>query len=133
MTMTNKPAVLIVEDNKINALVLKKTIQEICEPDHVICDEAVFKAVSEREYQIILMDINLGGNSLDGEAIMKILKEDDRYRHIPIFAVTSYAMPGDEERFLEAGFDRYYSKPIARKKIKVDLSSALNKSGQLNG
>lgn len=131
--MNNKPAVLIVEDNKINALVLKKTIQEICEPDHVICDEAVFKAVSEREYKIILMDINLGGNSLDGEAIMRILKEDERYRHIPIFAVTSYAMPGDEERFLEAGFDRYYSKPIARKRIKNDLSTALEGNPESNG
>lgn len=131
--MSNKPAVLIVEDNKINALVLKKTIQEICEPDHVICDEAVFRAVSEREYKIILMDINLGGNSLDGEAIMKILKQDERYQHIQIFAVTSYAMPGDEERFLEAGFDRYYSKPIARKKIKGDLTNALEKQLEANG
>ena len=131
--MNNKPAVLIVEDNKINALVLKKTIQEICEPDHVICDEAVFQAVSEREYKIILMDIILGGNSLDGEAIMKILKQDERYRHIPIFAVTSYAMPGDEERFLNAGFDRYYSKPIARKQIKNDLTSALDGRTESNG
>ncbi|MEL7340698.1 MAG: response regulator [Bacteroidota bacterium] len=130
--MSSKPAVLIVEDNKINALVLKKTIESICEPDHVICDEAVFRAVSERDYKIILMDINLGGNSLDGEAIMKILKEDDRYRHIPIFAVTSYAMPGDEERFLSAGFDRYYSKPIARQKIKGDLGLVLSTQVESN-
>jgi two-component system cell cycle response regulator DivK len=115
--MSDKPIVLIVEDNPINALVLGKMLQKFCQTDHVLNDEQVFKAVAEKSYQMILMDINLGGNSLDGEAIMKILKADEQHQHIPIFAVTSYAMSGDKERFLQAGFDGYFPKPVNRDKL----------------
>lgn len=124
--MTKKPPVLIVEDNKINALVLRKMVEAYCEPDHVLNDEAVFRAMKEKEYKVILMDINLGGNSLDGESIMKILKQDVRYRDIPVFAVTSYAMAGDRDRFLEAGFDQYFPKPIKRADIIRELQAILS-------
>ncbi|MEM7654661.1 MAG: response regulator [Bacteroidota bacterium] len=112
-----KPLVLIVEDNKINALVLKKAIDKVCQPEHVINDQQTFSVTKERSFSLILMDINLGGNSMDGEAIMKELRADPRYEDTPIFAVTSYAMPGDKERFLEAGFDSYFSKPIDKTAI----------------
>ena len=124
--MSTKPFVLIVEDNAINALVLRKTIEPYCNADHVISDEQAFEIVSTRDYKAILMDINLGGNSLDGEAIMKVLKEDPQYSHIPIYAVTSYAMPGDKERFLEAGFDGYFPKPIVKNDIVRGVQEALS-------
>ncbi len=127
--MTKKPPVLIVEDNKINALVLRKMVEAYCEADHVLTDEAVFRAMKEKDYKVILMDINLGGNSLDGESIMKILKQDLRYQGIPVFAVTSYAMPGDRDRFLEAGFDQYFPKPIKRADIIRELQAVLKYTG----
>jgi two-component system cell cycle response regulator DivK len=119
-----KPNVLIVEDNKINALVLKKAIAPICQTTHAINDRETFEAVKQQVFQVILMDINLGGNSLDGEKIMKILKADPQYAHTQIFAVTSYAMPGDQERFLAAGFDAYFSKPIVKTAIIDGLQQA---------
>lgn len=121
----HKSKILIVEDNEINALVLKRLIDPIAEPLHAINDKQAFKAVEDHVFSLILMDINLGGQSLDGEGIMKELKADPRFANLPIFAVTSYAMPGDEQRFLNAGFDAYFSKPINREKLLTGVKKVL--------
>ena len=110
--------VLIVEDNKINAIVLQKSIEKICQSvQWARNDTEAFKAVEGGDFKLILMDINLGGDSLDGEAIMKQIRSDERFRNLQIYAVTSYALPDDRARFLEAGFDAYFSKPIDKKAI----------------
>lgn len=112
-----KPLVLIVEDNHINALILKKSLAK--EFDCVLAknDKQAFEALDQHVIKLILMDINLGSQSLDGEAIMKILRKDPKYPELKIFAVTSYAMPEDKIRFLNAGFDAYFPKPIEKKVI----------------
>lgn len=123
-----KPEVLIVEDNKINALVLTKTIQGLCNSKHVTNDKQAFLAVEENHYDLIFMDINLGSNSLDGEEIMKVIKANPNNQNIKIMAVTSYAMPGDKQRFLEAGFDAYFSKPINKKEIIKEVKEIFGSS-----
>lgn len=125
-----KPQVLIVEDNKINALVLTKTIQGLCNSTHVVNDKQAFQSVEDHDYDLIFMDINLGSNSLDGEEIMKVIKSKPENQGLKIMAVTSYAMPGDKERFLEAGFDAYFSKPI-NKKLIIEEVQKLSGSTQL--
>lgn len=121
-----KPKVLIVEDNHINAVVMQRAVRHICEPLLATRDAEVFDLLEAHPDIItILMDINLGGGSLDGEAIMHRLREDPRYAQMRIFAVTGYANPGDRERFLAAGFDYYYPKPIERHKILETLESVL--------
>lgn len=128
-----KPSVLIVEDNPINALVLTKIIEDFCHVVHVVNDVQTLKAIESFSFSLILMDINLGGNSIDGEALMKIIKEDANYRDIPVFAVTSYALPEDRKRFLEAGFDNYFSKPIDKKLIIPAIREALSNHENLGG
>ncbi|MEO0470971.1 MAG: response regulator [Bacteroidota bacterium] len=109
--------VLIVEDNKINAIVLRKGIEKLCHVKWARNDTEAFAATAKEDFQLILMDINLGGDSLDGEAIMRKIKSDDRFADMHIYAVTSYAMPGDRERFIAAGFDEYFAKPIDKKAL----------------
>lgn len=121
----NKNKALIVEDNAINALVLKKAIAQEFEPVHVKNDREVFDALTRDTFQIVFMDINLGGHSLDGESIMRQLKADARYQHLPVVAVTSYALPGDRERFLAAGFDGYLAKPIQRQEVLAHIRGRL--------
>jgi two-component system, cell cycle response regulator DivK len=117
---------LIVEDNAINAMVLKKIVQRVFDPLHVVNDRQAFQALEKGQFSIIFMDINLGSQSMDGEAIMRQLRTDDRFRHLPIFAVTSYAMPGDRERFLEAGFDGYLPKPIRKDQVLSEIQRGMN-------
>lgn len=120
-----KANILIVEDNEINALVIQRLIEPVANPVHAINDKQAFQAMEEHHFALVLMDINLGGHSLDGEQIMKQLKADPRFADLPIFAVTSYAMPGDEQRFLQAGFDAYFSKPINREKLITGVKKVL--------
>ena len=57
------------------------------------------------------MDIQLPGRS--GLEITQDLKTDDDLKHIPVIAVTAFAMKGDESKILEAGCDDYIAKPIS--------------------
>ena len=57
------------------------------------------------------MDIQLP--EISGLEVTKWLKEDDELCHIPVVAVTAFAMKGDEERIREGGCEAYISKPIS--------------------
>ncbi|WP_051328411.1 response regulator [Desulfatirhabdium butyrativorans] len=59
---------------------------------------------------LILMDMNLP--VMDGLEATAILIHASTTRHIPIIAITAYAMPGDKERILAAGCRGYISKPV---------------------
>ena len=60
---------------------------------------------------LILMDIQLP--EVSGLEVTKWLKDDEALRHIPIIAVTAFAMKGDEERIRSGGCEAYISKPIS--------------------
>jgi len=55
------------------------------------------------------MDIELPG--MDGIEATRIIKNNLKYKDVPIIALTAYAMRGDKERIIEAGLDDYISKP----------------------
>lgn len=59
---------------------------------------------------LVIMDIRL--HDLDGIEILNRIRQDQRLRNTPVIAVTANAMAGDREKYLEAGFDEYISKPI---------------------
>jgi two-component system, cell cycle response regulator DivK len=65
---------------------------------------------SEHVPDLVLMDIRLP--DMDGTAALQRLKDDERTAAIPVVALTSFAMKGDRQRFLAAGFDGYLEKPI---------------------
>jgi len=60
---------------------------------------------------VILMDIRLP--DMDGMEALRRLRTDESTAPIPIVALTSFAMKGDREYFLNAGFDGYLEKPIS--------------------
>lgn len=59
---------------------------------------------------LVLLDIQLPG--MDGYVVAQALRACKTLPKLPIVAVTSYAMPGDRERCLQAGCDGYIEKPI---------------------
>jgi two-component system cell cycle response regulator DivK len=68
-------------------------------------------AAAETEVpDLILMDIQLPG--IDGYETTRRLKANPALRHIPVIAVTSYALSGDDVKALEAGCDAYVTKPF---------------------
>jgi two-component system cell cycle response regulator DivK len=101
--------VLVVEDNPLNMELVLEVLGVHGIKAHEAGDEeeAVIKAEKE-DYDLILMDIELP--KMDGVEATRIIKSKNK--NVPIIALTSYAMKGDKERFLAAGFDEYMSKPI---------------------
>lgn len=101
--------VLVVEDNPLNMELVNEILMTRGFTVHEAFNgEEALKKADEEDYDLILMDIELPGR--DGVEITRILKKKDQNR--PVIALTSYAMKGDRERFLAAGFNEYLSKPI---------------------
>ncbi|MEX0821330.1 MAG: hybrid sensor histidine kinase/response regulator [Rhodothermales bacterium] len=87
-------------------------------------DAALAAARSER-FDAVLLDINLGGGH-DGVDVLHAIREMDAYKETPIVAMTAYALPGDEDRFLDAGFDGYLSKPFTKQEITDAIRNVLH-------
>lgn len=111
--MTDKAkTVLVVEDNELNMKLFcdlldahgYKTIQT---KDGM---EALGLARQHRP-DLILMDIQLP--EVSGLEVTKWLKEDAELKHIPVVAVTAFAMKGDEQKIRDGGCEDYIAKPIS--------------------
>ncbi len=67
-------------------------------------------SIKEQVPQLILMDLQMP--QMDGLTLTRKLRSEPATQHVPIVAVTAYAMKGDERRAIEAGCDGYITKPI---------------------
>ena len=110
MKMSKK--VLIVEDNELNMKLF-----------HDLLDSQGYQTLQTREGlqamalarqhmpDLILMDIQLP--EISGLEVTKWIKDDEELTHIPVIAVTAFAMKGDEERIRQGGCEAYISTPIS--------------------
>lgn len=104
--------VLIVEDNDLNM----KLFSDLLEANgyNTIQTRNGVEAVGlARQHMpdLILMDIQLP--EVSGLQVTQWLKDDDGLRHIPVIAITAFAMKGDEEKIRQGGCEAYLSKPIS--------------------
>ncbi|MEI9919095.1 MAG: response regulator [Bacteroidota bacterium] len=114
---------LYVEDDPINAFVIKKLLAQHYTTEHVEDGETCLNILGKEPFDLILMDINLGRGKMDGIETMKKIKAMPVFENLPVVAITSYAMPGDKERFLGEGFNGYLSKPVERPALLDSLKS----------
>jgi two-component system, cell cycle response regulator DivK len=104
-------AVLIAEDNGKNMKLFRDVLQASgYETLEATTGEQAIELATQHVPALVLMDIQLAG--MDGLTALRRLCEDERTASIPVVALTAQAMTGDRERFLEAGFDGYMSKPV---------------------
>jgi CheY-like chemotaxis protein len=102
---------LLVEDNEINQQVAKE-ILEGAGLNVTIANngqEAV-NAVKENNYDAVLMDVQMP--VMDGYTATRAIRKDERFKELPIIAMTAHAMAGDEDKSLEAGMNGHVAKPI---------------------
>jgi two-component system cell cycle response regulator DivK len=101
--------ILVVEDNPINMELVIELLSTKGFIVHTAIDgEEAIRKIEQEKYDLIIMDIELPGK--DGVEVTKIIKA--KYKNMTVIALTSYAMKGDKERFLSAGFDDYIAKPL---------------------
>ena len=103
--------VLIVEDNEKNMKLVRDVLQATgYSTVEATTGEEAIELARSHEPALVLMDVQLPG--IDGVEALERMRQDERTAAIPVMALTAQAMSGDRERFLEAGFNGYLSKPI---------------------
>jgi two-component system cell cycle response regulator DivK len=103
--------VLVVEDNDKNMKLFRDVLQATgFRTLEATTGEDALQLAAEHGPDLVLMDSQLPG--IDGVETLRRLREDERTAGTPVIALTAQAMAGDRERFLEAGFDGYISKPV---------------------
>lgn len=114
--------IFIVEDDRMNRLVLSKMLDKIGNNSLAVDGEETISII-DRAYKngvifdVMLFDINLPA-PWDGIKLMHEVKNRwKEYKFIPFIAQTAYAMAGDRERLLDAGFDNYLAKPINKNEL----------------
>ena len=116
--------ILAIEDHPINRRILRDLLTsagyEMIEA--VTGDEGVALAEQHRP-DLILMDIQLPG--LDGYEATRRIKANPALRQIPIIAVTSYALSGDDAKALQAGCDAYVAKPFSPRALLAKIREFL--------
>lgn len=117
--------ILIVEDNEQNMRLLVDllsingydTLQSVDGLDALALAEVT-------PPDLILMDIQLP--EISGTEVTKLFKAHEKFKEIPIIAVTAFAVPGEAERILDSGCDTYVSKPINARSFLDTVASYLN-------
>jgi CheY-like chemotaxis protein len=120
--------ILVIDDNELNLKLLRWLLEKRGYVVHTAGDAQTAR-ISVRTVQprLVLMDIQLP--DVDGLQLTREFKADPDLRHIPVVAVTSYAMKGDREKSLEAGCDGYITKPIDTHQFPLEIEKFL-RSGQ---
>ena len=103
--------VLVVEDNEKNMKLFRDVLQATgYRTLEATTGEEALELSAEHAPDLVLMDAQLPG--IDGFETLRRLRADERTAGTRVVALTAQAMAGDRERFLEAGFDGYISKPV---------------------
>ncbi|WP_135077178.1 PAS domain-containing hybrid sensor histidine kinase/response regulator [Terasakiella sp. SH-1] len=107
-----KHTLLYVEDNPSNLSLMESIVDCIPSLDMISAHTAEIglSLAEENIPDLILLDINLPGMS--GSEALQHLKKNEKTRHVPVLAISADAMPASIKGGMEAGFDRYLTKPI---------------------
>jgi len=119
-----KKKILIVEDNPQNMKLMEMLLEAkgYILLEAIDGEQAMDVATTERP-DLILMDIQLP--KMSGLEVTRRLRQLPAFNHIPIIAITAYAMKGDKEKFIEAGCDAYLAKPIDTRELPKVISEML--------
>ncbi len=119
-------SILIIDDNELNIKLIKGLFKKR-KPGYVILEaltaEDGIKIAFENIPDLILMDIQLP--DMNGLDATKEIKRETKTRDIPIVALTSYAMDGDEEKAKNSGCSGYITKPIDTREFLINIERFL--------
>lgn len=119
--------ILIVDDNPVNL----KLAADVLEMEGYAVEKAVDaehaqEVLTHTTPDLILMDIALPG--MDGLTLTRKVKADEKLKHVPVVAMTAFAMKGDEQKALDAGCDGYLTKPIDTRRLAEQIAVFLRRN-----
>ncbi len=120
--------ILVVEDQEDNRAILRDLLQSVgYELIEAVNGEEALSMAVEHMPDLILMDIQLP--VVDGYEATRRIKAEPALQGIPVIAVTSYALSGDEEKAREAGCDDYVTKPFSPRDLLAKVQAYLPADG----
>jgi len=104
--------ILLAEDNPVNRKVAERMLTKAGYSVDVADNgvEVLRALETGTQYHVVLMDVQMP--EMDGFEATAAIRRDERWRGVPIIAITAHAMKGDEQRCRNAGMDDYIAKPI---------------------
>jgi CheY-like chemotaxis protein len=109
--LSSRNLILVVEDNKASSDLMAYLLRAAGNTVMTCTDGADAIAIAGHDHpQVIVMDLQL--ERMSGLEAAAVLAADAELKAIPRIAVTAYAMVGDRDRVLKAGFQGYIAKPI---------------------
>jgi len=104
--------ILMAEDNDLNQLVVKELLRKVGLEVTIANNglEALAR-LDKEEFDIVFMDVQMP--EMDGITAARRIREKDRFKNLPVIAMTAHAMSGDREKSLEAGMNDHITKPIS--------------------
>jgi len=119
--------ILIAEDNAVNSELLKNILSRFDYKLTIVENGLeVLTSLEKERFDLILMDMQMP--KMDGFETTKKIRENPKYKELPIIALTAYAMIGDAEKCGEAGCTDYVTKPIDKKRFIECVQSYVKKS-----
>ncbi len=119
-----RPAILVVEDNADTRMLLDRILRASYRVTAVGDARAALVEMNRQRFHGFVLDINLGGKET-GTDVLRVARTLDGYADVFAIALTAYALPGDRDRLLEAGFDEYLSKPFTRQALLDALAAGV--------
>lgn len=120
---------MIVEDNPESARFLELALRHLAEITQAADAHEALRLIKTalsqgHVFDLILLDLNLRGG-FDGQTLLREIRRQPAYYHVPIVAQTAYAEPFRPEDFREEGFDGFLTKPIDRLTLYSELDRLL--------
>jgi signal transduction histidine kinase/DNA-binding response OmpR family regulator len=120
-----KGKILVAEDNAVNRKVILKTLERRGFQVHMVgSGQEAIEALGQEAFDLVIMDVQMPG--VDGIEAARRIRADQRWRLLPIIAVTAHAMEGDRERCLAAGMNGYLTKPVETEHLLATIRHWLN-------
>jgi PAS domain S-box-containing protein len=123
--------IILAEDNIINQKVVLRLLEK--QGHRVLLannGQEVLEALKKDKFDLVLMDVQMP--VMNGFDATRAIRQEEKKTgvHVPIIAMTAYALKGDQERCLEAGMDDYVSKPLKSDELFKIIGGAVSSANQ---
>lgn len=127
MTNNKKPHILILEDDRSNSDLFVYSFKDrysLCTAESA---EKAQNCLDNHHIDLIVMDLALAGD-MDGLDLTRYIRKNEKWKNLPIIALTAHVLKYDEIRAIKAGCTEFVSKPIRINKLINILEKHLNKT-----
>lgn len=114
--------ILLAEDNQLNSDITQAMLKKMGHQTVAVSNgKSALDAIRAEPFDLVLMDIKMP--VMNGDEALCIIREQESGsgRHLPVVALTAYALKGDREKYLAMGFDGYLAKPVITRELAAEL------------